>query len=96
MPVLKTILLRILPVAIIYVAIIEIIKIADKASPSGPCTPGGGILLLILYMFFACPIIFIINIGRLILKKTKNASIAVTHVIMSIFVLFYFFCLTKW
>jgi hypothetical protein len=91
--VLKTKLLRILPVILIYGFIIEIIRIVNKTSPSGPCNPGIGVLLFIFYLLIVCPITIIFNTARLILKKTNNPVSAIAHLFSSLLVVMYFFCL---
>ena len=82
---------RLLPTLIFYGIAIAAVIFLNKISPSGPCTPGWGILSFFLLM----PVIFglmIYNIYLTLHKNKRNGIVAALHaiVLVSIFVMLIF------
>ena len=67
-----------------YVSIIITVAILNQYSPSGPCNPGLGILLLMFVLFLMTPILFVINFNKTKKGDKTNRYSALIHFIVLI------------
>ncbi len=67
-----------------YLSVIIVVAILNQYSPSGPCNPGLGILLLIFVLFLMTPILFVINFNKTRRGDKTNRYSALIHFIISI------------
>ena len=75
---------------IFYALSIPLVWVLCCISPSGPCTPGLGVLGLFA-LFLLSIILFIINLGITVFGKGQNGTPALIHLLVAIgcFVIFF-------
>lgn len=73
-----------MPTIAFYALFALIVFVLNKIAPSGPCTPGPGILLLLFLPIISIGLL-VRNIFNALTKQTSNGRVILVHLVIMIF-----------